>query len=91
MTIVTGEYTTGLRGASMRSGRLGCLKFSDAFQNQVLEVIEGGRVEVGISGLLKVFEKLGQILDGFACGSKNHGINPLDAGRGPQVVEAFEN
>jgi hypothetical protein len=91
MTIVTGEYTTGLRGAAMRSGCIDCLKFSDAFQNQLLEVIKSGRIEIGISRLLQVFEKLGQILDGLACGSKNHGIYPVDAGRGPQVVEAFEN
>jgi hypothetical protein len=71
--------------------RLGCLEFGDAFQNQVLKVIEGCRIEVGNPGLFKVFEKLGQILDGLACGSTNHELDSVDAGRNSKEVEAFEN
>jgi hypothetical protein len=79
-----------LRGASVRFGRFAGLQLGDAFQNQVFEIIEGDRVEVGTSGLLKVFEKLRQILDGLACGFKSHDLD-LDAGPGSKEVEALEN
>jgi hypothetical protein len=75
----------------MGPGRFGCLEFGDAFQNHVFEIIESIRGDQGTLGLFKVFEKLGQILDGFVCGSANHGLDSVDAGRGSQVVGALEN
>ena len=74
----------------MRFGRFAGLELGDAFQNQVLEIIEGFRIEIGTSGFFKVFEKLGQILDGLACGSKNHDLD-LDAGRHSKEVEGIDN
>lgn len=74
----------------MRFGRPAGLELGDAFQNQVLKIIEGFRVEIGISGLFKVFEKLGQILDGLARGFKSHDLD-LDAGPHSKEVEGIEN
>lgn len=91
MTMVTAELPWVLCGAAMWPGHFACLEFGNAFQDQVLEIIEGDLVKVGTSGLFKVFEKLGQILDGLAVGSTNHGLDSVDAGSGSQVVEALEN
>jgi hypothetical protein len=75
----------------MRPRRFPCLELSDAFQNQALEIIEGVGGDEGTLGLFKVFEKLGQILDGLVCGSTNHNLDSVDAGRGSQVVEPLDN